>query len=75
MPRVNPVFRLGVLLGAAGWLVGCSDSGPPKAPAQPPQVSLQNAPTTAKVALFLELPASGPELLGQQDKPGAGGVA
>ena len=51
MPRINSLFRLGVLLGAAGWLAGCSDPGAPTAPAKPPQVSLQKAPTTAKVAL------------------------
>jgi lipoprotein-anchoring transpeptidase ErfK/SrfK len=51
MPRINSLFRLGALLTTACWMTGCSDPGAPKAPAQPPQVSLQKAPTTAKVAL------------------------
>ncbi|MDB5458818.1 MAG: hypothetical protein JWO72_559, partial [Caulobacteraceae bacterium] len=50
MSRSIPLRSLGALVGAAGWLAACSDPTPLQTPAQPPQASLQKAPTTAKVA-------------------------
>jgi lipoprotein-anchoring transpeptidase ErfK/SrfK len=53
MPRSISVYRLGAMIGAAGWLAACSDPPQPqtqaKAPAQT-QAPVQKAPATAMVA-------------------------
>jgi lipoprotein-anchoring transpeptidase ErfK/SrfK len=57
MPRSVSVYRLGAVIGAAGWLAACSDPPQPQSQAQAPAqipaqaaAPVQKAPATAMVA-------------------------
>jgi len=53
MPRSISVYRLGAVIGVAGWLAACSDPPQPQSQAQAPaqnKAPVQKAPATAMVA-------------------------